>query len=215
MLLAAVMKSEEDEVPSTPAEVTEAIWTALQSDPATADPMNALLLWTELGKGLAGTLERKGADLGLLRRTVLAHCGPAPEATVLARWFYRVEPERRLARETVAASLARIEQAIEKASAPLAHQSTGGEGQRNLFMAIVAGWFPVGPSILRCLPEGARATEQQVLAALGGWCSKYLPEDPSGARDLGVRVTRGGDAGEEHPARLAAAVPTAADGSRS
>src|SRR5512138_3452991 len=59
--------------------VFRAIHEGLQATEKTREPMNALILWTELGRGLAGKLERQGADRGLLQRLVVGYCNNAPD----------------------------------------------------------------------------------------------------------------------------------------
>ncbi len=176
------------------AAIRDAILGALDADPATREPLNALVVWTELGKGLAGTLDRKGADLGLIDRVIAQHARARGAADVdLAAWLPHVAADRRLTPDAVATSLRRVQTAIERAAQPLAQGSEGGggpDGGRAVFLAVVKGWFPAGVSILRALPGRADADESHLVAALAAWCARYLPKDPSGARDLGVYVTR-------------------------
>ena len=78
--------------------VFQAIHDALAAEPRSREPMNALVLWTELGKGLAGTLERVGAGRGLLREVIDRHCAQkaAGKPCDLSVWAYQVEPKQRL-----------------------------------------------------------------------------------------------------------------------
>jgi hypothetical protein len=171
----------------------QAIHAALAADERTREPMNALAVWTELGRGLAGTLEKKGASPGLLREVIDAHCGArsgGPNVD-LAAWAYTVAAAERLTRPEIAAAMRRVLRAIEDRLPELsAAAETSTEKERDLYIAIVRGWFPVGLDIVRALPRGERATSEERLAALGAWCAKYLPSDASAPRDLGIRVER-------------------------
>jgi hypothetical protein len=171
----------------------QAIHAALAADPKTRDPMNALAVWTELGKGLSGTLDKKGAPPGLLADVIAEHCkARSGDAAVdLARWAYRVPETERLTQQEAAAALRRVLQAIESRLPELsAAAETDVEKERDLFMAVVRGWFPVGLDIVRSLPGATNADEATRVAALHAWCERYLPKDTSEARDLGVRVER-------------------------
>jgi len=171
----------------------QAIHRALAEDPKTRDPMNALAVWTELGKGLSGTLDKKGAPPGLLADVIAEHCKTrSGGATVdLAKWAYRVPESERLTRPELAAALRRVFAAIETKMPELAAAAeTDVEKERDLFMAIVRGWFPVGLDIVRSLPGAATADEATRVAALHAWCERYLPKDTSSSKDLGVRVER-------------------------
>jgi hypothetical protein len=172
--------------------VFEAIHEALRATEKTREPMNALVIWTELGKGLAGKLERQGASRGLLKRLCADYCleGGAAQAIDLQRLGYRVEPERRLDEQEASAAFTRALRAIEQRL--LAEWGDTGmeERQRDYFMATVRGWFPVGLDIMRSLPALRGASEPEVHAALGAWCARYLPSEESGPADLGVRVER-------------------------
>jgi hypothetical protein len=170
--------------------IYQAIHAALQVDEKTRDPMNALVVWTELGKGLAGKLERQGADAGLLTRLVAGYCrrGGAGRQVDLGRWAYRVAGEKRLSIPEMAAAVARVHRAIEPLL--LAEWGDGGgeERQREYFLATVRGWFPVGLDIVRSLPSHRAANDVDVHAVLGAWCERYMPTDGSGPRELGVRM---------------------------
>ncbi len=171
----------------------QAIHHALRADPKTREPMNALAVWTELGKGLSGTLDKKGAPPGLLAEVIAEHCkARAGEVPIdLSQWLYRLEPARRLTRQEIAATLRRVLVALEERLPELsAAAETDGEKERELFMAVVRGWFPVGIDIVRALPGAKNVDEGTRLAALRAWCDRYLPKDTTAARDLGVRVER-------------------------
>ena len=169
--------------------VFEAIHQALLATEKTREPMNALVVWTELGRGLAGKLDRQGADVGLLGRLTEEYCKQhGRESGVdLARWAYQVEPELRLTREETGAAIARVQREIEQRL--LAEWGDGGgeERQREYFLATVRGWFPVGLDILRSFPASRGASDADVHAALAAWCTRYLPKDTSGPSELGVR----------------------------
>ena len=170
-----------------------AIHAALADDPKTREPMNALTVWTELGRGLAGTLEKKGASPGLLREIIAEYCHHrANDATAdLNRWAYLIPPEERLTQKEVALAMRRVMSALEARMPELAAQAeTATDKERELYMAVVRGWFPVGLDIVRALPRGAASDEGERLAALGAWCERFLPAETAAARDLGVRVAR-------------------------
>jgi hypothetical protein len=170
--------------------IYEAIHAALQRDEKTREPMNALVIWTELGKGLAGKLERQGADAGLLTRLVAEYCrnGAAGRRVELDRWAYRVEVERRLSVQEMAAAVARVQRAIEPILFAEWGDGGGDEHQRDYFLATVRGWFPVGLDIVRFLPSRQGADDAVTHAVLGAWCERYMPRDTSGPRELGVRT---------------------------
>jgi hypothetical protein len=166
---------------------------ALASDPKTREPMNALVIWTELGKGLAGLLETLGADLGLFRSIIQKHCeGVSRSASVDPnRWFYRLAPEERLDAPGVAEAIRRIEHALEQALPQLsAEASQADEGRKNAFLAVAKGWFPVGLEILKAIPAARGADELERLAVLWAWCERYLPASGATPAELGVRVER-------------------------
>lgn len=170
--------------------VSTAITSALDADPRTADPLGGLVVWTELGKALAGALERKGADVGLLGRIIddWSRATFAPSVD-LDGWLYRVPPERRLGRADLARALARVQAAVEAVVAPLAEE-VGEDGGRAVFLAVIKGWFAVGLALFAALPAARGASEAEVRGALAAWCRRYLPKDPSGPEDLGVRLAR-------------------------
>lgn len=174
--------------------VFETIHRVLAAEPKTREPMNALVIWTELGKGLAGTLERIGAEKGLLRQVIATYCREkgAADGVDLSRWAYRLEGKARLGKIETAQALQRVQAELEAALPELAADAeTGGDARRQMFMAVVRGWFPVGLDIVRALPGAKTADDATRLGALRTWCERYLPEDAAGPADLGVRVTRG------------------------
>ena len=173
--------------------VFESIHEALRATDKTREPMNALVIWTELGKGLAGKLERQGADPALLKRLCVGYCrdGDGGGAPIdLVTWAYRVEPELRLDEREVSAALSRAVRAIEQRLLGERGDTGQEERQQEYFMATVRGWFPVGLDIMRSLPTFQRSSEAELHAALGAWCSRYLPDDPSGPAELGVRMEK-------------------------
>lgn len=172
--------------------VFEAIHATLASDPKTSEPMNALVIWTELGKGLAGKLEQQGADIGLLGRLVSGYCKEkAHDRPIdLAAWAYRVAPEQRLSRDEVARAMTRIQKAIGDRLAGYWADGDGGAHTREDFLATARGWFSVGLDILRAFPASGASDDSEVHAALAAWCDRYLPKDTSGPEDLGVRRER-------------------------
>jgi hypothetical protein len=102
-----------------------------------------------------------------------------------------------MSRDDLTKAMRRIHEAIERAIAPLVHESADGEGAREIFITVVTGWFPVGLRILaalscasRTLPNASGAGEEQLSGLLRAWCDRYLPEDPAGPSDLGVRVEK-------------------------
>lgn len=173
----------------------ETIHRALAADEKTREPMNALVLWTELGRGLAGTLERVGADRGLLREVIAGYCrerGVSPEEVELSRWVYRLEGKERLGKVEAAMALRRVEAELETALPEMTTEAANAdEGRKRLFLALVRGWFPVGLDIIRSMPAGRGAGDEAVLGALTAWCARYLPESSGGPAELGVRVSRG------------------------
>lgn len=174
--------------------VFQAIHGALAADARSREPMNALVLWTELGKGLAGTLERVGAGKGLLREVVDRHCAEkgAAKDCELSGWAYQVEAKQRLGPVAAGVALRRIQEAIENAVPELVAEGTmGDEGRKKLFLTIVRGWFPVGLDIFRALPAGRTAGEAELYGALEAWCLRFFPVDSAAGADLGVRVERG------------------------
>lgn len=172
--------------------VFRVIHEGLQATEKTREPMNALILWTELGKGLAGKLERQGADRGLLQRLVVSYCKkPAGGDDVDPRaWAYRVEPETRMNPEEAGQALGRIQRDIENHLLADSGETGGDEKQREYFLATVRGWFPIAFDILRAMPALRHADGDRIRAALAGWCQRYLPRDESGPKELGVRMTK-------------------------
>lgn len=171
----------------------QAIHAALAASDKTKEPMNALVVWTELGKGLSGTLERKGASPGLLLDIITEYCVErgAQEGVDLSRWAYYVPPERRLSATEIGAAMRRVTRELEERLPELAAEAESAtEKERDLFLALVRGWFPVGLDILRAMPGGESAEDADRLGALAGFCRRYLPADTSGPRDLGVRAVR-------------------------
>ncbi|MBI3186205.1 MAG: hypothetical protein HYZ28_29050 [Myxococcales bacterium] len=171
----------------------EVIQRALASAAKTREPMNALVVWTELGKGLSGTLDGVGAEPGLLRRVISEWCQGrgATERADLSRWAYRLEGKERLGKLEAAMAMRRVQADLEAALPELsAEAAMGDEGRKKLFLAVVRGWFPVGLEVLRDFPAGRVAKEEELLSALWAWCRRYLPAGGAGAAELGVRVER-------------------------
>lgn len=171
--------------------VYEAILRALAADPKTREPLNALVVWTEIGKGFAGLLDRKGADVGLLSRLIQAWSrdrGAAPRCD-LSHWAYAVPQESRLTVAEIGEALRRAQFQIERALVASGH-TEGADAVREAFLTSVRGWFAAGPQILRAFPAARAATQAEVWAALAAWCERYLPKDPASAKDLGVRIAR-------------------------
>lgn len=174
--------------------VHEAILAALALDERTAEPMNALVIWTELGKGLAGKLDRQGADVGLLGRLIASYCATKAGGTGvdLGAWAYRVEPSRRLSRDELGRALTRVERQVGDRLGALWADGDGGAHTREDFLATVRGWFPVGLEIVRSLPAASGRGDAEIHAVLAAWCERFLPKDTSGPEELGVRRERGG-----------------------
>jgi hypothetical protein len=173
-------------------EVNAAIRRVLDGNPKMGVPMNALLVWTELGKGLCGTLERKGADVGLLGRLIAGWCSAERAADVpLAGWLWRLEPDERLTQREVGDTLRTLEREVVTCVRPILDEA-GDDGPRRAFITVVRGWFPVGVAILGATPRGRSATREELLGALAAWCDRFLPRDPAGPSELGVRVVRSG-----------------------
>lgn len=174
--------------------VHEAILAALAADLRTQEPMNALIVWTELGKGLAGKLDRQGADIGLLGRLCAARCAERSDGVTvnLLEWAYRVAPSNRLSHEALSQALSRVERAIGDRLSELWADGDGGAHMREDFLATARGWFPVGVEIMKAMPAAVGRTDAEVHAALGAWCDRFLPKDESGPEELGVRKERGG-----------------------
>ena len=170
-----------------------AIVEGLSEDEKTRDPMNALVVWTELGRGLSGTLDKKGAEPGKLRGIVAAWCRTreVDGEQNLGRWTYRVPAEKRLDAKDIGAAMRRVMRRLEEAMPELTTAAENdGEKSRELFFAVVRGWFPVGVVLFEGLPSARQATKEARLAALGAWCERYLPKDDSSPRELGVRMVR-------------------------
>lgn len=171
----------------------QAIHAALAGDAKTREPINALAVWTEIGRGLSGTLEKKGASPGLLHEVITGYCKArgAREDVDLSLWAYRLPPEQRLVTNDVAAAMRRVVRELEARLPELAAEAeTATEKERDLFLAVVRGWFPVGLDILRSMPGGPSANDADRLGALATWCDRYLPKDESGPKELGVRVAK-------------------------
>ncbi len=167
---------------------------ALLSNERTREPLNALVVWTELGRGLAGTLERVGANRGLLREVITKYTetkGIGRNSVDLTTWVYQLEPPARLGKVETAQALKHVMTALEDALPELAAQSEASdEGRKTMFLSVVRGWFPLGVEILRAFPKGRGADEPTLLAVLESWCERYLPEASGGPAELGVRVER-------------------------
>ena len=173
-------------------QVHEAILRALDRHDKTRDPMNALIIWTELGRALCGTLDKKGADVGLLGRIIDGWCGEKGAAEVdLGRWAYRQEPAQRLGAEELADVLQNVQEEVERVVADLPYGDEG-DGGKAAFLTVVRGWFPAGQAIIRALPAAKMAGDAELRGALRAWCARYFPKDPAGPADLGVRMTREG-----------------------
>lgn len=148
----------------------------LAADPQTREPMNALVAWTELGKGLSGTLDDVGGEPGLLRKLICSYGIDHGAGVELSRWAYRVEPDRRLSPAAAAAALQRIEGELSEVLSEHAERAEhSADARRALFVTVVKGWFPVGLDIMRALPNGAVASEEVLLGALSAWCERHLP----------------------------------------
>lgn len=143
--------------------------------------MNALVTWTELGKGLSGTLDDVGAERGYLRKLICSYGMDHGAEVDLGRWCYRVAPEDRLDPEAAAAALQRAEAELaEVLSEHLERASRVPEARQALFINVVKGWYPVGLDIMRALPAGAAATEEALIGALSAWCERHLPTGETG-----------------------------------
>jgi len=166
---------------------------ALAGGERTREPLNALVVWTELGRGLAGTLEQVGGDQGLLRKLIAGWCQEqgAREDVNLADWMYRLEGPERLGKEEAAAALRKIQAELEEALPALAAEAQASdEARRALYLAVVRGWFPVGLDLVRSMPRGRTAERAEQLGALSAWCQRYLPVEGGDPAGLGVRVER-------------------------
>ena len=167
--------------------VAEALAQVLAKGVSLRDPMNALVVWTELGKGLAGTLDRKGADVGLLGRIIDNWCASKGDPVrELASWVYR--PATPLDEAALALVLGSAQTTIESI---VAAQAGGDEdGGKQAFLAAVRGWFPVGLHLMRRICVGRGEDAAASVPMLRAWCERYLPKDSSGPTELGVRVQR-------------------------
>lgn len=180
---------------SPPGSTTHRVLTdIIRAHPKTQDPVNALVVWTEIGKALAGTIERQGAPLGLLRRIIADHGrGRVDVAAIdLSRWIYRVPAAKRMSQQELAVLMGEISSALATASAGAFETDGGNPDLKSLFLEVVKGWYPVGVEIVQRLPAAANAPASEIVGILTAWCEKYLPLDPTGPADLGVRVDRHG-----------------------
>jgi hypothetical protein len=160
---------------ATATAVRKTLLRCLAEEPKTREPMNALVAWTELGRGLSGTLEDVSGDRGLLRKLIYEY-GHDHAATIdLSRWLYRLEGKERLDAEEIASALRRIEDALEDVlAAHLEKAELSPDARRALFVAVVKGWFPVGLDIMHALPAGSLASDEALLGALTAWCERHL-----------------------------------------
>ncbi|MBI3201905.1 MAG: hypothetical protein HYZ29_10210 [Myxococcales bacterium] len=160
--------------------VRRAILSTLAADPKADDPVNALIVWTELGRALSGTLDDVAAGAGYIKKLTSAwfETQGAEAGVDLRRFIYRVDEERRLQPAEIKRLAASVEAAIEQGLPELAHAAHEGAGGRQaLFLAVVKGWFPVGLELFQALPAGQTSSEAEVLGAFWAWCLKYLPDD--------------------------------------
>lgn len=168
--------------------VRDDILAGLRADALAAEPLNALVVWTELGRGLAGMLDRKGGSESLLRETIEKWCTEQQAEEVdLAALIPRIAAERRLTREHLAAILQSLQARIEMLIADSAEQGVN-DGGRTLWMAAVKGWFPAGLSILSDFPTLRGAPPARTLGALRAWSRRYFPQSTEDAKDLGIRA---------------------------
>ncbi len=168
--------------------VRDSILQQLAADPLARLPLNGLVVWTELGRGLAGMLDRKGGSDALLRQTIEAWCTAERALEVdLTTLLPQMDPAQRLSREHLAALLASIQGAIEEHVAAVEEKGVN-DGGRAPWMCAVKGWFPAGLAIFASLDSLRTASEQQRLGALRAWSRRYFPADMSGPKDLGVRA---------------------------
>ncbi len=162
-----------------------------QSFPKIKEPMNALIVWTELGKGLAGTLIEKGAEPDLLIQTIENWCKDkqAVLEVDLSKWAYSVPKENRLSQKELAEILDQMTTDLEKElSEWLVQAQTSEEDRLGLFIEVVRGWFPVGLDIVQTSKQFTSKEDQ--LGVMLAWCKKYFPKNTSGSKDLGVRVEK-------------------------
>lgn len=163
--------------------VRRAILSTLASDPKTDDPVNALIVWTELGRALSGTLDDVAAGAGYIKKLASAwfEAEGAVAGVDLRRFIYRVDEGLRLQPAEIKRLTLRVEEALEQALPELAHAAhEGASGRQALFLAVVKGWFPVGLELFRALPAGQSSSDAEVLGAFWAWCLKYLPDDRPG-----------------------------------
>lgn len=163
--------------------VRRAILSTLASDPKTDDPVNALIVWTELGRALSGTLDDVAAGAGYIKKLSSAwfEAEGAVANVDLRRFIYRVDEGLRLQPAEIKRLTLRVEAALEGALPELAHAAhEGASGRQALFLAVVKGWFPVGLELFRALPAGQSSSDAEVLGAFWAWCLKYLPDDRPG-----------------------------------
>ncbi len=168
--------------------VRRTILECLAADPKTDDPVNALVVWTELGRALSGTLDEVGAGRGYIKKLSSAWFEErrATPDVKLDKWIYRLDEQRRLGPDEIKRASLRVDEALAQALPELARASSESPGGRQaLFLAVVKGWFPVGLELFRALPAGQTAQEADVLGALWAWCLRYLPDDsPDGSGSL-------------------------------
>ena len=169
-------------------QVSSALWRVLQGNRRTSEPMNALVAWTELGRSFCETLDRKGADIGMIGRIIDGWCkDQGATAADLSRWGYQVEPSLRLSAEELRSLTEHLQRVVEQAVAPVAARE-GEDGERAAFMEAVRGWFPVGLSILRSFPQAASAEDRELYGVLQAWVRRFFPRDGRGPETLGVRI---------------------------
>ncbi len=168
--------------------VRRTITEALAADAKTSEPVNALVVWTELGRALSGTLAEVGAGRGLVRKLIAAWCEEQQAArdVELSRWIYRLEKQARLGAVETGRAVHLVETRLAEALPELARAAEQGpEGRQALFRAVVKGWFPVGVQLFRSLPAARTAAAGEVFGALWAWCLKYLPlDEPGGPASL-------------------------------
>ena len=157
--------------------VCEAILRALGTDPRTAEPMNALVAWTEVGRGLCATLEARGAGGGLVLQIVDRWCDEGSAAAVDFRALrYPLPEEGRLRPAEIGEAVARVALEIREHLEP----ATDGDGERAAFLTVLRGWLPAGLAILGNFPAGQGASPEALLGALRSWCRRWLPGDGAG-----------------------------------
>jgi len=115
-------------------------------------------VWTELGKGLAGALDMKGAEPGLLRRIVTRWCLPGgpDEAIDLARWLPRIEPPERMTVRDAGRTVLDAKLALEEVVAATLGDAPESDRDRLAFQVVARGWFPsVSTPRVPCPPRQA------------------------------------------------------------